>query len=211
LGREAPDITLDRKDLTLSRRHLSITLNEKKIFVKDLGSANGSFLKIKNAVQLEPGDQFRVGRQIFKFILKEEVTRRTVIVNTAPLPGPMAAPPAAKPATPSRREEPKAEKPEGMVVVFKNFGKSCAFRPGQTICDIAEKNGLKIKADCHIGSCGIDPIRILSGIENMNEVGDEEQGTLEDINKLEPGKYRLACMAKPKGPVVVEILEQAVE
>jgi hypothetical protein len=40
----------------------------------------------------------------------------------------------------------------------------------------------------------------------MNPVGDEEQGTLEDINKLEPGKYRLACMAKPKGPVVVEIL-----
>jgi hypothetical protein len=42
----------------------------------------------------------------------------------------------------------------------------------------------------------------------MNAVGDEEQGTLEDINKLEPGKYRLACVAKPKGPVVVEILDQ---
>ena len=99
-------------------------------------------------------------------------------------------------------------KPEGMVVVFKNFGKSCAFTSGQTLCEIAERHGLKLKADCRIGSCGIDPVRIVSGQENMNPVGDEEQGTLEDINKLEPGKYRLACMAKPKGPVVVEILEQ---
>jgi ferredoxin len=88
----------------------------------------------------------------------------------------------------------------GMVVAFKNHGKRCLFTLGQTICEIAEKNGLKLKADCRIGSCGIDPICIISGIENMNAVGDDEQGTLEDINKLEPGKYRLACMAKPKGP-----------
>ncbi|MCG3121383.1 MAG: hypothetical protein ALAOOOJD_04448 [bacterium] len=95
-----------------------------------------------------------------------------------------------------------------MVVVFKNFGKSCPFKPGQTLCEIAEKNGIKFKADCRIGSCGIDPVRIISGLENMNPVGDEEQGTLEDINKLAAGKYRLACVAKPKGPVVVEMVEQ---
>lgn len=95
-----------------------------------------------------------------------------------------------------------------MVVVFKNANKTIPFKPGQSICEIAERNGVKIKADCHIGSCGIDPIRILSGRENMNEIGDEEQGTLEDINKLKPGEYRLACLAKPKGPVVVEILEK---
>ena len=97
---------------------------------------------------------------------------------------------------------------EGMTVTFKNSGKAFAFKPGQTICDIAEKNGVKIKADCHIGSCGMDPIRILAGKENLNPIGDEEKGTLEDINKLKPGEYRLACMAKPKGPVVVEMVEQ---
>jgi thioredoxin reductase/pSer/pThr/pTyr-binding forkhead associated (FHA) protein/ferredoxin len=210
LGREAPDITLDGKDMTLSRRHLSITRKENKVFIKDLGSANGSYLKVKNTIRLEPDDQFRAGQQLFKFSLQEEVKQRTVVFSTLP---PIAAPPPAKPeapasAPPTKAEAPVVAKPEGMVVVFKNLGKSFAFKPGQTICEIAEKNGVKLKADCHIGSCGIDPIRILSGIENMSEPSDEEKGTLEDINGLKAGEYRLACVAKPKGPVVVEVLEQ---
>jgi pSer/pThr/pTyr-binding forkhead associated (FHA) protein/ferredoxin len=221
LGRQAPDISLDPEDLTLSRRHLSIILKERRVWVKDLGSANGSYRKVKNMAPLTPGDCFRIGQQIFKFSLKEENARRTVVFNTEIKPAPVVTEPRsrpeplARPAPAAQRRETKEPvqsfspaKPEGMVVVFKNSGKSCAFAPGQTLCEIAERNGLKLKADCRIGSCGIDPIRVVSGIENMNPVGDEEQGTLEDINKLEPGKYRLACMAKPKGPVVVEILEQ---
>jgi thioredoxin reductase/pSer/pThr/pTyr-binding forkhead associated (FHA) protein/ferredoxin len=199
LGRQAPDVNLDAEDVTLSRRHLSITLKERRIWVKDLGSANGSYLKIKNALPLTPDDQFRAGRQIFKFILREEVKRKTVVFNTEIKAAPS---PARQPRAPQEARL------DGVFVVFKNFGKSCHFTPGQSICEIAEKHGLKLKADCRIGSCGSDPVRIVSGVENMNEIGDEEQETLEDINKLEPGKYRLACMAKPRGPVVVEILEQ---
>jgi pSer/pThr/pTyr-binding forkhead associated (FHA) protein/ferredoxin len=215
LGREAPDLTLDAKDMTLSRRHLAVILKEDKVSIKDLGSANGAFLKVRSAVRLEDGDQFRAGQQLFKLRLKPEAERRTVLFNTKPglaPPAQMPPKPAGKPAPrlPARREAAVAEikKPEGLAVVFKNANKTIAFKPGQSICELAEKNGIKIKADCHIGSCGIDPIRILSGLENMNEAGDEEQGTLEDINKLKPGEYRLACMAKPKGPVVVEILEK---
>ncbi len=230
LGRKAPDITLDGEDMTLSRRHLSITVKGRSIFVKDLGSANGSFLKVKSAIALEADDQFRVGQQVFKFNLKEETVRRSVEYNTeigklptavlarakeksakaTPAPKANRAPQPVNdlpPALAKRAEA--AERPvEGMIVTFKNFGKVCAFKPGQTICDIAEKNGVKIKADCHIGSCGMDPIRVLSGKENLNPIGDEEKGTLEDINKLKPGEYRLACMAKPKGAVVVEVVEQ---
>ncbi len=229
LGRQSPDITLEQTDMALSRRHLSITFKDRKIWVKDLGSANGSFVKIKNSIPLEPDDQFRVGNQLLKFSLKKEVARRTIIFNTevkavrspkSEVESPRSEFRSPKPEVRSERleesyrkpevgsREVEAAKPEGMVVVFKNFGKSCPFKAGQTICEIAEKNGLKLKADCRIGSCGIDPIRIVSGAENMSPVGDEEQGTLEDINKLAPGKYRLACMAKPQGPVVVEILEQ---
>ena len=229
LGRQSPDITLEQTDMALSRRHLSITFKDRKIWVKDLGSANGSFVKIKNSIPLEPDDQFRVGNQLLKFSLKKEVARRTIIFNTevkavrspkSEVESPRSEFRSPKPEVRSERleesyrkpevgsREVEAAKPEGMVVVFKNFGKSCPFKAGQTICEIAEKNGLKLKADCRIGSCGIDPIRIVSGVENMSPVGDEEQGTLEDINKLAPGKYRLACMAKPQGPVVVEFLEQ---
>jgi ferredoxin len=53
----------------------------------------------------------------------------------------------------------------------------------------------------------MDPIRIISGAENLNALSDEEKGTLEDINRLKPGPYRLACMTKPKGPVTVEMVE----
>jgi len=205
LGREAPDVILDAADMSLSRRHLSITLRDRRIMVKDLGSANGSYLKVKSAMRLEDGDRFRVGQQLFKFSTKEEALRRTVMFATVP-PTPIAT---AKPAGPPVSAMPAVEaKAEGMVVVFKNLGKTCPFKSGQTICDIAEKNGLHLKADCHIGSCGIDPIRVLSGIENMNPVSDEEKGTLEDINGLKPGEYRLACVAKPRGAVVVEILKQ---
>jgi thioredoxin reductase/ferredoxin/pSer/pThr/pTyr-binding forkhead associated (FHA) protein len=200
VGREAPDVILDKSDMSLSRRHLSLTLKDKKIMLKDLGSANGTYLKIKNAIRLEHDDQFRVGQQVFTFRAKDEAPRRTVLFATAP--STPIAPSPAKPTAPSA-----AAMPQGMVVLFKNTGKSCPFKPGQSICDIAEKNGIHLKADCHIGSCGIDAVRILSGLENMNNVSDEEKGTLEDINGLQPGEYRLACVAKPKGPVVVEILK----
>lgn len=214
LGREAPDITLDAKDKTLSRRHLSITRKDGKVLIKDLGSANGSFLKVGNVVRLEPGDQFRIGRQLLKFSVQEEIKPRTVRFSTAPPEPAIALRPdvAVEPASPvkllGQQQEQMTAKPEGMEILFTKLGKKFSFKPGQTICEIAEKNGVKIKADCHIGSCGIDPLRILSGMENLNEPGDDEKGTLEDINGLAPGEYRLACMAKPKGPVVVEVLEQ---
>jgi len=209
LGREAPDLTLDAKDMTLSRRHLAVRLERGVIKIKDLGSANGTFLKIRGALPLVEGDQFRVGQQLFLLRLRTFAPRRTVLFNTKPG---VANPPAAvsAPARPAMPEPRQAETPplEGLVVRFKNFNKTVPFRPGQSICEIAEKHGLAIKADCRIGSCGMDPIRILAGRENLNEVGDEEQGTLEDINKLKPGEYRLACLARPTGPVTVEILKK---
>jgi len=210
VGREAPDVILDDKDMSLSRRHLSITLKDKRIMLKDLGSANGTYLKVKDKFRLEDGDLFRVGQQLFKFSMKEVAIRRTVLFSTVPpLPAPQAQPaPPPKAAPLPKPAVPVAEaKPDGNIIVFKNLGKTCPFKPGQTICDVAEKNGVNLKAECHIGSCGVDPVRILSGLENMNDVGDEERGTLEDICNLQPGEYRLACVAKPKGPVVVEVVK----
>lgn len=198
LGREAPDITLDANDMTLSRRHLSIATKDRKVFIKDLKSVNGTYLKVRNAVRIEPGEMFRVGSQAFRLSMQEEGVVDRVRVTTK---APPAAKPAAKPVGPV-----SAPAASGMVVVFKNLGKSVPFETGQTICTIAENNGIKIVAECHAGICGSDPVRIISGGEYLNPVGEDERGTLEDICGLKPGECRLACMAKPSDAVELEIL-----
>jgi pSer/pThr/pTyr-binding forkhead associated (FHA) protein/thioredoxin reductase len=204
LGREAPDITLDAKDMTLSRRHLSISLKDGKVFIKDLKSVNGTYLKVRDAVKLDDGDQFRLGRQSFKLSLERAsappVERIRTVVSLAP-PAPRK-PPTEKPSPPKVEAPPAA----GMTVMFRNTGKSCTFTKGQTLCDIAEKHGVKLVAECHAGICGSDPVKVLSGQENLNPPGAEEAGTLDDICSLKAGEYRLACMAKPTGPVEVEII-----
>ncbi|MBF8247572.1 MAG: FHA domain-containing protein, partial [Bacteroidetes bacterium] len=201
LGREAPDVTLDPKDMTLSRRHLSISVKHGKLFIKDLKSVNGTYLKVRSAVTLEDGDQFRVGQQAFKLSYQKQQAPTKVHVTTrvsippkfSQTPLPVAQPAPAVAAT-------------GMSVVIRNVGKSFSFAAGQTLCEVAEKGGVKIVAECHAGICGSDPVKIISGKENLNPMGAEEKGTLEDICGVSPEECRLACMAKPKGAVEFEIL-----
>jgi pSer/pThr/pTyr-binding forkhead associated (FHA) protein len=68
LGRESGDIVFT-EDPFLSRRHAAIRVSEgspKKFSLVDLGSSNGSFLRIRSEVELVPGDHFRVGQQLFR-------------------------------------------------------------------------------------------------------------------------------------------------
>jgi thioredoxin reductase/pSer/pThr/pTyr-binding forkhead associated (FHA) protein/ferredoxin len=201
LGREAPDVTLDPKDMTLSRRHMSIAVKAGKVLMKDLKSVNGTFLKVKSTVRLEDGDEFRVGRQAFKLSLQREKAPAKIHLTTR-----VSVPPAAK-VIPKAEKSPAAVPADAgaNLVRFKNLGKSCSFEKGETICDIAEKNGIKITAECHAGICGSDAIRVLEGRENMNPLTGDEKGTLEDICGLQPGEYRLACVVKPSGPMEIEI------
>ncbi len=223
-GRAAPDIILDSKDMTLSRRHLAITVKEDKIFIKDLKSVNGTYLKVKNAVKLEHGDRFRVGQQVFVFTLKEDAVLDTGYFTTQP--GSVLQPPVKEPveekekiakeskapiveqepsATPEV-EEPPQIKPGELAITIQGLGKTIPFKKGQTICEALEEHGIEIDAECHAGICGSDPIKIISGKENLNELGDDELEALEDICELDPKECRLACMVKPTGSVVIEIL-----
>ena len=97
---------------------------------------------------------------------------------------------------------------EEHVVVFRNRGQTCGFKPGQTLCDAAESGGVAMKADCHQDICGSDPVRIVSGQEHLDPMTDEERDTLEDICAVDPATRRLACRARPTGPVVAEIVDQ---
>jgi thioredoxin reductase/ferredoxin len=216
LGRQSPDVTLDSSDKNLSRRHLSIALQDNRIMLEDLDSVNGSFLKLRNAVRLQSGDEFKIGQQLLRFTVKEAESRRSVNFLTSPPVPVSASKPSAPSSAPAKVGGGDAVQLEGMQVMFKNVGKTFEFKKGKSICEIAEINKVPIVASCHVGDCGSDPVRIIFGSENLSDLSDKEQERLDELLQespnlkklnLKPGECRLACMAKPRGPVVVEILK----
>lgn len=209
IGRDAPDIILNKEDRTLSRRHLAISVKDGKIWIKDLKSVNGSYRKVRDAVRIENEDEFLIGRQHFKFSLLRIVPPKRIHVSARqPVPPQARSIAGAAPVPDEITVKSPGSPPDiGMAVRFRNTGSAVKFTRGQTLCEVAEKNQITIVAECHAGICGSDPVRIISGSENLNPVGDDERGTLEDICRLTPGECRLACMVKPMGSVEVEILK----
>jgi pSer/pThr/pTyr-binding forkhead associated (FHA) protein len=75
LGRESGDIVFT-DDPFLSRRHAVLRMHqaaaagqERRFSLSDLGSSNGTFLRVHEEVRLRNGDQFRIGQQLFRFDL----------------------------------------------------------------------------------------------------------------------------------------------
>ncbi len=209
LGRRAPDVTLDPNDGTLSRRQLAISVTGSRpegapgtmIQVKDLKSVNGTYLRVRSALEIKHGDQFRIGQQLFAFSLERDAVldRGHTVVASTPAGMPRAEQPTEKVSISGAAA--------AATVTFKGLGKTFPVAPAQTICEVAEANGIALNAECHSGICGSDAIRVISGHENLAAApGGVEAETLEDICELEPGPCRLACMARIKGPVEVEIL-----
>ncbi|MFW5924659.1 MAG: FHA domain-containing protein [Myxococcota bacterium] len=68
LGRETGDIVFT-DDPFLSRRHASVTVDRAggRFVLRDLGSSNGTAIRIRGEHVLEDGDQFRMGRHLFRF------------------------------------------------------------------------------------------------------------------------------------------------
>ncbi|MCB9709139.1 MAG: FHA domain-containing protein [Myxococcales bacterium] len=68
LGRENGDIVFT-DDPFLSRRHAAIVRDKATngFSLHDLGSSNGTGLRIRIEHKLRPGDQIRMGRQLFRF------------------------------------------------------------------------------------------------------------------------------------------------
>jgi pSer/pThr/pTyr-binding forkhead associated (FHA) protein len=73
-GREAADLTFS-DDPFLSRKHAAIVCdphgneNERKFVLRDLGSSNGTAICCRTEHVLQSGDQFRLGRHLFRFDL----------------------------------------------------------------------------------------------------------------------------------------------
>ncbi len=58
-------------DALLSARHASLQNRGLKVILKDLGSQNGTFIKQRKDSELSNGDIFLVGRELFRFVIKE--------------------------------------------------------------------------------------------------------------------------------------------
>jgi pSer/pThr/pTyr-binding forkhead associated (FHA) protein len=54
-------------DALLSPLHASLAIREGKLFLRDLESQNGTFLKQRQDAELTPGDVFLLGRELFRF------------------------------------------------------------------------------------------------------------------------------------------------
>ena len=54
-------------DAFLSPKHARLHIREGKLFIEDLYSLNGTFLRLRDEVKLTPGDTFLAGRQVLRF------------------------------------------------------------------------------------------------------------------------------------------------
>jgi len=50
----------------VSRCHCRLVREEGRVFVEDLGSSNGTFLRVQKRLELEVGDELLVGTNVFR-------------------------------------------------------------------------------------------------------------------------------------------------
>lgn len=65
IGREVGDITFP-SDGFVSGRHAVINVTTDRIMLRDLGSSNGTFLRLSAPTFVDNGDQFLIGRQLVR-------------------------------------------------------------------------------------------------------------------------------------------------
>jgi len=105
---------------------------------------------------------------------------------------------AAKPAA---EEAPVAADGElvPMVVTVGGQTYNLQVRPGENMLDAALDRDVDLDYSCKEGSCDTCMVRILKGMENLNDITPQERDML-DEDQLKAG-YRLSCMVVVKGPV----------
>lgn len=88
-------------------------------------------------------------------------------------------------------------------VTFTNTGDTTEVESGKDLKSITKENGWPIAYGCEDGVCGTCIIKVSSGKDNLNEIGDTEGQTLE-IMGMNDGEHRLACQCKCNGDVEIE-------
>lgn len=60
-------------DAFLSPRHCRLLVEGRSLYIEDLNSLNGTFIRVRGEVPLQPGDSFLAGRQLLRFERFEQV------------------------------------------------------------------------------------------------------------------------------------------
>ncbi|HLH66714.1 MAG TPA: FAD-dependent oxidoreductase [Solirubrobacteraceae bacterium] len=76
-------------------------------------------------------------------------------------------------------------------------------KPGTTLLELLEAADTQIEAGCRMGVCGADPVRVLSGMENLSPIAPDERGTLDRLGYAD--STRMACCARINGPLEVSV------
>jgi pSer/pThr/pTyr-binding forkhead associated (FHA) protein/thioredoxin reductase/ferredoxin len=125
IGREAPDVTIAPDDRALSRRHVVFIRKAGHLIARDLGSANGTLVKVGQPMRLGDGDHLIIGQQTLRVVdertatrpkteirvrtaeVHAEVARAAMAAASAPVPAPAPAPrPAPAPPPAAARPTP---------------------------------------------------------------------------------------------------------
>jgi len=70
IGRVEGDVKFPH-DGYMSSQHAKVVERNGRYFLVDEQSRNGTFIRIRDEVELRPGDTFLVGKQVFKFGTEE--------------------------------------------------------------------------------------------------------------------------------------------
>lgn len=83
-----------------------------------------------------------------------------------------------------------------MNLIFKlkdGTQKSVSFEEGQTILQVAEKNGIRLNSNCEgFGVCGGCHVKIENLSDKMPEISDKEDDALDRVSGIDRSS-RLAC------------------
>lgn len=97
IGRGNCDLSFPH-DALLAVRHASLRKREGKLFLKDLGNSNGTFVRQRQDSELAPGDVFLLGRGLFRIATQRldespAAAQGTLVMTGAPRlqPGPITA------------------------------------------------------------------------------------------------------------------------
>lgn len=75
--------------------------------------------------------------------------------------------------------------------------------PGTTVQDAVEKSGATLPFGCRMGSCGTCRCLVLKGMENLNDLTDEERELFETLTHIHPNE-RLGCQLVVNGDVEIQ-------